>query len=51
MSIRLPAFPGYSLRPGTDTVAGLGYSCNGSLLLYSCILQGTVQVSQPSPLL
>ncbi|KAL4420462.1 hypothetical protein ABPG75_010118 [Micractinium tetrahymenae] len=43
VSIRLPAFPGYSLRPGTDTVAGLGYKCEGSLLLYSCILQGSVQ--------
>lgn len=45
MSIVLPALPGFSVRPGTETQAGLGYKCEGSLLLHSCLLQAPVEVS------
>lgn len=44
VSIVLPALPGFSVRPGTETQAGLGYKCEGSLLLHSCMLQAPVQV-------
>lgn len=44
VTITLPVLPGYSVRPGTDTAAGLGYKCAESLLLYSCLLQGSVEV-------
>lgn len=43
VSIVLPALPGFSVRPGTETQAGLGYKCEGSLLLHSCMLQAPVQ--------
>ena len=45
VSIVLPALPGFSVRPGTETQAGLGYKCEGSLLLHSCMLQAPVEVS------
>ncbi|PRW21145.1 serine threonine- kinase receptor R831 [Chlorella sorokiniana] len=43
VSLVLPALPGFSVRPGTETQAGLGYKCEGSLLLHSCMLQAPVE--------
>ena len=44
MSFDLPILPGYSVRTGKETVFGLGYQCEESLLLHSCLLKGLAEV-------
>ncbi|PSC71778.1 serine threonine-kinase [Micractinium conductrix] len=43
VSFDLPILPGYSVRTGKETVFGLGYQCEESLLLHSCLLKGLAE--------
>ncbi|KAI3430779.1 hypothetical protein D9Q98_009191 [Chlorella vulgaris] len=41
--VNLPVLPNYSVRPGTDVARGLGYSCDDSVLLSTCMRRGTAE--------